>query len=141
MKKAQGRALFGIQLLRADSLIRNRMSAVAVPYWENPILETGESSVTIPWYQGERNGYVRLLVEEGALVLETVEKRKRERISLMSHLDRVELSILRNAGNIPYGVGVSCFQGQNSYHTLAAFSSFPVARSNTGENLSIGGRP
>ena len=71
MQKAGDRALFGIQLLRADSLIRNRIGAVAIPYWEKPVLETGKSSVTIPWYQGERKGYVRLFEEEGALVMET----------------------------------------------------------------------
>jgi hypothetical protein len=147
MKKARDRALFGIKLLIADSLIRDRIGAVAVPYWESPILETGESSVTIPWYQGERNGSVRLLAREGALVLETADKRKTERILLMSGLDGMELSILRNAESVPYGVGVAYFQGQNSYHTLSAFSSIPLIKGNTGgfppsgELPSRGGRP
>jgi hypothetical protein len=127
--------------LRADSLIRNRLGAVAVPYWETPVLETGESSVTIPWYQGEREGSVRLLVEEGALVMETSGKGKTERMLLMSGLDGIELSVLRNAGNLPYGVGVAYFQGQNTYHTLSAFSSLPLARGDSGGVPSIGGLP
>jgi hypothetical protein len=140
LQKAQDRALFGIQLLRADSLIRNRLGAVAVPYWENPALETGESSVTIPWYQGEQEGYVRLLAEEGTLVMETSGKGKTERTLLISGLDGIELSVLR-AGNVPYGVGVAYFQGQKSYHTLSAFSSLPLARGDSGGVPPTGGRP
>jgi hypothetical protein len=132
MQKAGDRAIFGIQLLRADSLIRNRIGAVAFPYWEKPVLETGESSVTIPWYQGEQQGYVRLFMEEGALILETLGKGKAERILLVSGLDGVELSILRNGESVPYGVGVACFRGQNSYHTLSAFASIPVTGSSAG---------
>jgi hypothetical protein len=135
MKKAGDRALFGIKLLRADSLIRNRIGAVAVPYWENPAPEMGGSSVTIPWYRGEREGYVRLLVEEGTLVMETGDRQKKERLLLMSGLDGMELSILRNKGSVPYGVGIAYFQGQNSYHTLSAFSSLPIM------GASAGGRP
>jgi hypothetical protein len=135
MQKAKDRSLFGIKLLRADSLIRNRIGAVVVPYWENPTPETGESSVTIPWRQGEREGYVRLLAEEGTLVMETGDKRKKERMLLMSGLDGVEFSILRNEGKVPYGIGVAYFQGQNSYHTLSAFSSIPII------GAPAGGRP
>jgi hypothetical protein len=137
MEKAGNRALFGIQLLRADSLIRNRIGAVAVPYWEQAAPEMGESSVTIPWYQGEREGYVRLLAEAGTLVMETSDKRKTERMLLMSGLDGMELSILRNEESVPYGVGIVYFRGQNSYHTLSAFSTLPV----TGGIPSIGGVP
>jgi hypothetical protein len=127
IQRAGDRALFGIKLLRADSLIRDRMGAVAIPYWENPVLETGESSVTIPWSRGEREGYVRLLAEEGALVMETGNKQKNERILLLSGLDGLEFSILRNEASAPYGVGVAYFLGQKSYHTLSAFSTIPVA--------------
>jgi hypothetical protein len=141
MQKAQDSALFGIKLLSADSLIRNRLGAVAVPYWETPIMEAEESSVTIPWYQGEKEGYVRLLVEDGALIMETAGKGKTERALLISGLDRIELSVLRNAGNVPYGVGVAYLRGQNSYHTLAAFASVPVERGNAGGFPSRGGFP
>jgi hypothetical protein len=137
MQKARDSALFGIQLLRADSLIRNRIGAVAVPYWEQAVPDTRESSVTIPWYQGERGGYVRLLAEEGTLVLETACKGKTERIALMSGLDGTEFSILRNGESAPYGIGVACFRGQNSYHTLSAFATLPV----TGGLPSEGGLP
>jgi prepilin-type N-terminal cleavage/methylation domain-containing protein len=127
MQKARDRALFGIKLLRADSLIRDRIGAVAIPYWETPAPETTEASVTIPWYQGERTAYVRLLAEGGTLVIETGNKQKNERMLLMSGLDGVEFSVLRNEGQVPYGIGVAYFQGQNSYHTLSAFSSLPLA--------------
>jgi prepilin-type N-terminal cleavage/methylation domain-containing protein len=135
MQKAKDRSLFGIKLLRADSLIRSRIGEVAVPYWENPAPEMGESSVTIPWRHGERESYVRLLAEEGALVMETGDRQKKERTLLMSGLDRIEFSILRNEGSVPYGIGVAYIQGQNSYHTLSAFSSIPVM------GAPAGGRP
>jgi prepilin-type N-terminal cleavage/methylation domain-containing protein len=127
MKKAKDRALFGIRLLRADSLLRDRIGAVAIPWWEKAVPETEESSVTIPWYQGEREGYVRLIAEEGALVMETGNKQKKERMLLMSGLDGLEFSILRNEGRIPYAVGVAYFLGQNSYYTLSAFATLPIA--------------
>jgi hypothetical protein len=127
MKKAGDRALFGIQLLRADSLIRDRIGAVAIPWWEQAAPEFAESSVTIPWYQGEREGFVRLLAEEGALVLETGGKEREERILLMSGLDGLEFSVLRNEGSVPYGIGVAYIRGQHSYHTLSAFSTIPLA--------------
>ena len=132
MQKAKDRALFGIRLLRADSLIRNRIGAVAVPYWEKPIPEAGESSVRIPWYQGEREGYVRLLAGEGTLIMETSCKQKEERILLMSGLEGVEFSVLRNEALIPCGIGVAYFHGQNSYHTLSAFSTLPVSWTSAG---------
>jgi hypothetical protein len=143
MKKAGDRALFGIQLLRADSLIRDRIEGVAIPYWEIPAPETGESSVTIPWHRGQRDGYVRLRAEEGALIMETGDKQKNERILLMSGLDGIEFSILRNGGSLPYGVGVSYFMGRNSYHTLSAFATPPLARGfpSTGGLPSTGGAP
>jgi hypothetical protein len=137
MQKAKDRALFGIHLLRADSLVRNRIGAVAVPYWEKAAPETGEFSVTIPWFEGERAGYVRLLAEEGTLVMESAGKGKTERIPLISGLDGLELFILRNGKSVPYGVGVAYFRGQNSYHTLAAFASLPLA----GGFPVAGGRP
>jgi hypothetical protein len=93
--------------------------------------------VTIPWYQGEREGYVRLLAVEGELVMETGDKGNYERILLMSGLDGVEFSILRNEALIPYGIGVAYFRGQNSYHTLSAFSTLPVA----GGRFFAGGLP
>jgi hypothetical protein len=132
MRKAKERALFGIQLLRADSLIRNRIGAVAVPYWETPAPETEETSVTIPWYQGERTAYVRLLAEEGSLVMETGARGKNERMLLLSGLDGMEFSVLRNEDQIPYGIGVAYFRGQNRYHTLSAFSSLPLAGASAG---------
>jgi prepilin-type N-terminal cleavage/methylation domain-containing protein len=148
MEKAKDRVLFGIQLLRADSLVRNRIGAVAVPYWETPVLETEESSLRIPWYQGERESFVRLLVEEGTLVMETAGKEKKERILLVSDLDGAEFSVLRNSESIPYGVGVACFRGQNSYQTLSAFATLPVTGlasagglPSTGGLPSVGGRP
>jgi hypothetical protein len=128
MARARDHALFGIRLLRADSLIRDRLAAVAIPYWERPVPETEGSSVRIPWYQGEREGHVTLLVEGGALVMETGDKRKTERIPLLSGLDSIELALLRTDENAPYGVGVSYHRGQKIYHTMAAFASFPVAR-------------
>jgi hypothetical protein len=69
---------------------------------------------------------VRLLAGEGELVMETGEKGKQERVPLISGLDGVEFSILRKGKNLPYGIGVACFRGQNSYHTLSVFSTFPV---------------
>jgi hypothetical protein len=137
MERVKDRTLFGIQLLRADSLIRDRMGEVAIPYWERAAPEIAESSMTIPWFRGEREGYVRLAVEEGSLVMETRDKQQKERITLLSGLDGAEFSILRNERNAPCGVGVACFRGQNSYHTLSAFSTLPLA----GTLPFPGGRP
>ncbi|MDR1250209.1 MAG: hypothetical protein LBK63_13020 [Treponema sp.] len=138
MERAKNQALFGIQLLSADSLIRDRIGAVAIPYWEKTAPTLDGSSATIPWYRGEREGYVRLAVEEGSLVMETWDKQQKERILLMSGLDGAEFSLLRNGEGIPCGVGVACLRGQNSYHTLSAFSTRPL----TGELLPFpGGRP
>jgi prepilin-type N-terminal cleavage/methylation domain-containing protein len=124
--KSRDRALFGVRLLRADSLIRNRIGAVAIPYWETPVLETGDSSVTIPWYQGERSGYVRLLAEDDSLIMETGEKKKTERIVLLSGLEEVGFSILRNEQRTPCGIDVAYSHKQKIYHTLSAFSTFPI---------------
>jgi hypothetical protein len=126
MERAKDRALFVIQLLRVDSLIRNRIGAVAIPYWEKAAPAIEGASATIPWYQGEREGYVRLIVEEGTLVMETRDKGQRERITLLSGLDGYEFSILRNREDLPCGLGVAYLRGRNSYHTLSAFSTFPL---------------
>lgn len=123
MEKSKDRALFGIKLLRADSLIRDRMGAVAVPYWETPVLETGETSMTIPWYQGERDGYVRLLTDKDTLIMETDDKQKKERLVLISGLDGIDLSVLRDDRHIPYGIDVTYFHNRNTYHTLSVFST------------------
>jgi hypothetical protein len=143
LEGAKNRALFGIQLLRSDSLIRGRIGEVAVPYWERAAPIIDGFSATIPWYRGEREGYVLLAVEEGTLVMETWDKRKKERITLLSGLDGAEFSILRNAEGTPCGVGVSCLRGQNSYHTLSAFSTLPLAGKlpQTGRLPLTGGRP
>jgi prepilin-type N-terminal cleavage/methylation domain-containing protein len=124
--KSKDRALFGVRLLRADSLIRSRIGAVAVPYWEIPVLEAGDSSVTIPWYRGERGAYVRLLSEDDSLIMETGEKGKTERIVLLAGLDGTELSILRDERRIPCGIAVTYFHKQKTYHTLSAFSTSPI---------------
>jgi prepilin-type N-terminal cleavage/methylation domain-containing protein len=126
MEKSKDKALFGIKLLRADSLIRHRIGAVAVPYWEIPVLETDETSMTIPWYQGERNGYVRLLMDKDTLIMETGDKQKKERLVLISELDGLDLSVLRNNRHIPYGIDVTYFHNRNIYHTLSVFSTFPL---------------
>jgi prepilin-type N-terminal cleavage/methylation domain-containing protein len=123
VEKSKDRALFGIKLLRADSLIRDRMGAVAVPYWETPVLETGETSMTIPWYQGERDGYVRLLTDKDTLIMETDDKQKKERLVLISGLDGIDLSVLRDDRHIPYGIDVTYFHNRNTYHTLSVFST------------------
>ncbi|WP_010259483.1 PulJ/GspJ family protein [Treponema primitia] len=128
LEKSKDRALFGIKLLRADSLIRDRIGAVAVPYWELPVLEAGESSVRISWYQGERNGYIRLLTEKDALIMETEDKRKKERIVLISGLDGTNLSILRDEQHIPYGIDVIYLHRQKTYHTMSAFSTSSLIR-------------
>jgi prepilin-type N-terminal cleavage/methylation domain-containing protein len=137
MEGAKNRALFGIGLLRTDSLIRDRIGAVAVPYWERAEAKIDGSSAMIPWYRGEREGYVRIAVEEGTLVMETWDKQKKERITLLSDLDGADFSLLRNGENDTYGVGVACLRGQNSYHILSAFSTFPL----TGEFPLAGGSP
>jgi prepilin-type N-terminal cleavage/methylation domain-containing protein len=126
MEKSKDRALFGIRLLRADSLIRHRIGAVAVPYWETPVLETGETLITIPWYQGERDGYVRLLMDKDTLIMETGDKQKKERLVLISGLDGMDLSVLRNDRHIPYGIDVTYFHNRNIYHTLSVFSTSPL---------------
>jgi hypothetical protein len=59
--------------------------------------------------------------------METAGKGQHERLLLVSGLDGVEFSVLRNEALIPYGIGVVCFRGQKSYHTLSAFSSLPIA--------------
>jgi hypothetical protein len=149
MEEAKNRTLFGIQLLRADSLIRNRIGAVAIPYWERATPEIAESSATIPWFRGEREGYVQLAVEEGSLVMETWDKQQKERITLLSGLDGAEFSLLRNKKGAPCGVGVAYLRRQNSYHTLSAFSTIPLAEELplegefplTGEGFFSGGRP
>jgi hypothetical protein len=127
MERAKDRALFGIQLLRADSLIRDRIGEVAIPYWERAEAAIDGSSATIPWYRGEREGYARIAIEEGTLIMETRDKQQKERITLLSGLDGAEFSILRNEEGAPCGIGVTYWRGQNSYHTLAAFSTFPLA--------------
>jgi hypothetical protein len=127
MEKARDQALFGIQLLRADSLIRGRIGEVAIPYWERATPAIDGSSATIPWYRGEREGYVRLAVEEGTLVMETRDKEKKERITLLSGLDGAEFSLLQNEEGAPCGIGIACLRGQNRYHTLSAFSTLPLA--------------
>jgi hypothetical protein len=126
LERSGDRALFGIRLLRADSLIRSRIGAVTIPYWETPVMEAGESSVIIPWYQGERDGYVRLLAEDDMLIMETEDKKKKERMVLLTGLDGAELSVLRDDRRLPCGIGVTYFHKQKTYHTLSAFSSIPL---------------
>ncbi|GHV73394.1 hypothetical protein AGMMS49940_06960 [Spirochaetia bacterium] len=128
--QSRDRALFAVRLLRADSLVRSRIGAVAIPYWETPVLLAADSSVTIPWFEGERSGFVRLRAEDDRLIMETGEKRKTERIVLLSGLEGTELSILRDERHIPGGIGVTYFHKQKSYHTRSAFASFPIRRGN-----------
>jgi prepilin-type N-terminal cleavage/methylation domain-containing protein len=126
LEKTRDRVLFGIRLLRADSLLRDRVGAVAIPYWETPILEAGDASLAIPWYQGERDGRLRLLTENGELILEAEDKWKKERLVLIAGLDGAELSVLRNEERAPCGIAVTYFHKQHSYRTLAAFSTAPL---------------
>ncbi|MFP3042360.1 type II secretion system GspH family protein [Treponema primitia] len=128
MEKSKDKALLGIKLLRADSLIRDRIGAVAVPYWELPTLEADKYSVRIPWYRGERNGYVQLLVENGALIMETEGKGEKERVVLISGLDETILSILRDEQHIPYGIDITYLHKQKTYHTMSVFSTSSLIR-------------
>jgi hypothetical protein len=126
--KSRDTLIFGVKLLRADSLIRNRVGAIAVPYWENLVLDAGISSLTIPWYQGKPGAKLRLSAEDNALILEIEGAGDGERVTVIDGLDGVELSVLRDDKQIPYGIGISYFYKQNTYHCFSAFASHPLGR-------------
>jgi prepilin-type N-terminal cleavage/methylation domain-containing protein len=128
LEKSKDTLIFGVKLLRADSLIRNRVGAIAVPYWENLVPEAGSSSLTIPWYRGKHDAKLRLSAEDHALILETEGAGDGERITIIDSLDGAELSILRDDQQNPYGIGISYFYKQNTYHSFSAFASHPLGR-------------
>jgi hypothetical protein len=45
---------------------------------------------------------------------------------LISGLDGLDLSVLRNDRHIPYGIDVTYFHNRNIYHTLSVFSTSPL---------------
>jgi hypothetical protein len=137
MERAKDRALFAIQLLRADSLIRDRIGETAIPYWESAAPVIDGSSATIPWRRGEREGYARLALEEGTLVLETRDKGRQERITLLSGLDGAEFSIVRNGEGAPCGLETALERGPDSYRIVSVFATLPLA----GGLLPGGGAP
>jgi prepilin-type N-terminal cleavage/methylation domain-containing protein len=128
LEKSKKNLLFGVKFLRADTIIRKRVGAIAIPYWEHPILDTDSSSLTIPWYQGKQNVNLRLIAEGKTLLLETEGALEDEKITLIDGLDGSEISILRDDQKIPYGIGIVLFHNQNTYHSFSAFASHPMGR-------------
>jgi hypothetical protein len=122
---------FTLGVLRAEALIRDRVSAVRVPYWEKtafpregPPEET--PSITIPWYEGDARAALRLAGEDGTLYIETVRNSGVEHITLLEDLDDLSLSVQRGRGGVPLGVSISCgFRGLR-FRIDAPFASIPL---------------
>ncbi|AEF87015.1 prepilin-type N- cleavage/methylation domain protein [Treponema primitia ZAS-2] len=126
--RSRNRLIFAVKLLKADALIRSRVNGIAIPYWETPSLEDGGSSLAIPWYKGEKESFLRIKAEEGRLILETDDGKKTETLTLLNDIESVELSLLRNDYDMPWGIAVTYIYKQQNYHTWAAFSSIPLGR-------------
>ncbi|GHU60209.1 hypothetical protein FACS189444_6800 [Spirochaetia bacterium] len=123
------RVLFTFAMLRADELLRNRMGAVTVPYWERhvPIVEGG-SYIELPWYQGNRNHHIKLFFADNELLLEADENGKQERIVLFKNIEGAAIDIMRDQDDVPLALLIRITARNWEYLSRIAFSSQPVTR-------------
>jgi hypothetical protein len=122
--------LFGIRLLRADTLVRDKVEAVAAPYWDlkfDPVPE--DRSLVIPWYRGRKeNRLAFYLSQDGELIMETESQEKKERQTLINKLEDADLSVWRDEAQIPRGIDILYRYRGRTYQTRSAFGSSPLGR-------------
>jgi hypothetical protein len=122
--------LFGIKLLRADTLARNGIEAVAVPYWElNFDPGTREQSLVIPWYGGRKTDRLGLLFsQDGELIMETETQGKTTRQVLMNNLDDAAITLWKDETQVPRGIDIMYRYHGRVYQTRSAFGASPIRR-------------
>jgi prepilin-type N-terminal cleavage/methylation domain-containing protein len=122
--------LFGVKLLRADTLARGGIEAVAVPYWEqnfDPILQ--EQSVVIPWYEGRKKDHLGLFFsQDGELIMETKSQGGTKRQVLMNNLDDAKIIVWKDETEVPRGIDIIYRYHGRVYQTRSAFGASPLRR-------------
>jgi hypothetical protein len=122
--------LFGIKLLRADTLIRSGIEAVTIPYWElnfDPVRR--EQSLVIPWYEGRKEDHLELLFsQDGELIMETESQGKTKRQVLMNNLEDAAITLWKDEAQIPRGIDIMYRYHGRVYQTRSAFGSSPVGK-------------
>jgi hypothetical protein len=121
---------FGIRLLRADTLVRDKVEAVTVPYWDlnfDPAQQDG--SLVIPWYGGRKEDrLVFYLSRDGELIMETESRGKKEKQTLINKLESADISVWRDKAQIPRGIDILYRYQGRVYQTRSAFGSSPIGR-------------
>jgi prepilin-type N-terminal cleavage/methylation domain-containing protein len=122
--------LFGIKLLRADTLARSEIEAVSVPYWElnfDPVLQ--EQSLVIPWYGGRKADRLSLLFsQDGELIMETDTQGKTTRKVLMNNLDDAVITLWKDEAELARGIDIMYRYHGRVYQTRSAFGASPLRR-------------
>jgi len=121
---------FGIRLLRADTLARDKVEAVTVPYWDlnfDPAQE--EQALVIPWYGGRKeNRLAFYLSQDGELIMETESQGKKEKQTLINKLEGADLGVWRDEAQTPRGIDILYRYQGRVYQTRSAFGSSPLGR-------------
>jgi hypothetical protein len=130
VQSAKDNGAFALKLLFADEVLRSRIGAVNIPYWEQVSVETGDE-ITVPWFKGNRESTVSVSVIDGALVLETVHGEEQERFVLAEGLEDISVAPVPDAGPV-LGFDIQFSHKGRDYRIAAGFASRPLK--------SIGGR-
>jgi hypothetical protein len=131
LNRSLGPLLFTFRALQAEAIIRDRVNAVQIPFWDKTAelrgdLSPGASRVIIPWYQGDPRGMLRISGENRALVIETTREGMTETLRIPVNQDSLSLSILRTNEGVPFGIGINCVYQGRVFYIRAPFAGIPL---------------
>jgi hypothetical protein len=131
LNRSLGSLFFTFQVLKAETLVRDRVNAVQIPYWEKTVEPDGDFYsetpwLSVPWYQGDPQGRLRIYGENRALFIETTLKGETEKRRLLENPDSFSLVIPRDYGGRPLGVGLSVTRRGRVFYIRAPFAGIPL---------------
>ncbi|ULQ59086.1 prepilin-type N-terminal cleavage/methylation domain-containing protein [Brucepastera parasyntrophica] len=126
--RARENARLALSLLKADEYIRERTAEIRIPYWERNItFESSGSSASIPWYQGDKNAYLRFFTENNTVYAETEFNGETAKLALLTGIENIEIRILENKNGAPAGLEIIYMLKGKEYRTVSPFASIPIA--------------
>jgi hypothetical protein len=131
LNRSLGSLFFTFQVLKAEALIRDRACAVHIPYWEKTVEPGGDFVsespwISVPWYQGDPQGYLRIYGDGEALFIETTLGDKTEKHRLLENPGGVLLTIPRDSRGQATGIGLSLSRGGQEFSIRAPFAGIPL---------------
>ncbi len=127
--KAKNTARITSSLLRTDSLLREKIGNIRIPFWEQKteITVPGESA-EIPWYDGKKDHLLKLYIKEGTFIIETVTGETSETTALSSDIEHIDIKPILKGDKVPEGLDIGYTIKGKAYRTLAAFASAPLEK-------------